>query len=84
MLGGAGDSVDEVEVHDAEVRLTGHVDSDALKELAETVAGTVNGVRKVKNALRLTPGHRSQSGAKRVGTGGGGRAQPRTGRGITG
>ncbi|MGK4004569.1 BON domain-containing protein [Sorangium sp. So ce1036] len=68
----------QVEVRDAVVRLEGDVDSDALKALAEEVAGSVGGVKRIVNALRLP-----ETGVGgRVGTRGGGRGSALTGRGT--
>ncbi|MGK3983589.1 BON domain-containing protein [Sorangium sp. So ce136] len=72
----------EVEVREAEVRLSGTVDSDALKEMAEEVAGGVSGVKRIVNALRVPDTGVGGDVGGRVGTRGGGRGSALTGRGT--
>ncbi|WP_437942397.1 BON domain-containing protein [Sorangium sp. So ce341] len=71
----------QVEVRDAEVRISGTVDSDVLKEMAEEVAGAVSGVKRIVNALRA-PDTGAGDVDGRVGTRGGGRGSALTGRGT--
>ncbi|WP_438030589.1 BON domain-containing protein [Sorangium sp. So ce233] len=72
----------EVEVREAEVRLSGTVDSDVLKEMAEEVAGGVSGVKRIVNALRVPDAGLGGDVGGRVGTHGGGRGSALTGRGT--
>ena len=49
----------EAEVHDGVAVLTGEVETEAQKQIAEQLAYEVDGVQEVCNEIRVVPGHRS-------------------------